>query len=138
MRQVIDESLRLYPPVPVDWRTATKDDTLPSGTFVPAGTRVIYPAFAIHRLPQYWKNPEKFNPDRWETDTIKPYQFVPFHGGPRVCLGQNMAYEEIKVALCSILPRFKFTLANPSEVQYTMSLTIPTKHGVKVWVSDRN
>jgi len=138
MRQVIDESLRLYPPVPLNFRCTIKDDELPSGYKLPAGTRVVYPAYAIHRLSEYWTDPLAFNPDRWETDTIKAFQFVAFHGGPRICLGQNMAYEEIKVALCTLLPQFKFKLVDPSSVRYYVSVTLPTWNGVNVYVTPRN
>eukprot|EP00026_Physarum_polycephalum_P007303 Phypoly_transcript_07362.p1 GENE.Phypoly_transcript_07362~~Phypoly_transcript_07362.p1 ORF type:complete len:509 (+),score=83.21 Phypoly_transcript_07362:77-1603(+) len=165
MKQVIDESLRLYPPIPMDERTPDITETLPSGHVIPAGTLVVYPTYAIHRLPQYWKDPLAFNPDRWETDEIKVQkkkkekknncfpnywegheiektddqanQFVPFHGGPRVCLGQNMAYVEIKVVLCALLPLFKFKLAHPEKVRYILSLSLPTKHGMEMYVVPR-
>lgn len=137
MRYVLDESLRLYPPVPLDLRTTIQEDVLPSGHVLPAGTSTVYPAYIIHRLPQYWSNPSAFNPDRWETDTIKPFQFVAFHGGPRICLGQNMAYEEMKVALCVLLPLFKFTVVDLKSVQYFVSLTLPAKDGVCVNVTPR-
>lgn len=137
MRHVIDESLRLHPPVPVNLRCTIKDDVLPSGYSVPAGSSVSYAPYAIHRLAKYWDNPLVFNPERWETDTIRPFQFIPFHGGPRICLGQNMAYEEVKVALCTLLPHLKFTLVDPSSVKYVMSLTMPTKNGLHVRISPR-
>lgn len=138
MKRVIDEALRMYPPVPLDFRCTIKDDELPSGYKLPAGTKVVYPAYAIHRLPQYWNDPHVFNPDRWENDTVKAFQFVAFHGGPRICLGQNMAYEEIKVALCTLLPHFKFALVDPSSVQYYVSVTLPARNGVHVHVIPRD
>jgi len=136
-RQVIDESLRLYPPVPLDVRINTKPDVLPSGHSIPAGTKVIYPGWIIHRLSQYWNDPLAFQPERWETDTFKPFQFVAFHGGPRVCLGQNLAYEEIKVALCFLLPLFQFRVVAPESVEYSTTLTLPARYGVRVNVSLR-
>jgi len=111
MRQVIDEVLRLYPSVPTDSRFTTEEVVLPgSGYKIPANTTVGYSAYAQHRLPEYFKDPETFNPDRWVTDSVKAFAFVPFHGGPRICLGQNMAYQEMKVALAILLPRFTFKL----------------------------
>jgi len=133
MRQVIDESLRLYPPVPYDERTTVNEDILPSGYVIPANTTVVYSAYAAHRLHDYYKDPTTFNPDRWTTDSIKPFSFVAFHGGPRICLGQNMAYQEVKVAMCTILQRFTFERADNSPVTYKLSLTMPIKNGLKVY-----
>jgi len=137
MKQVIDESLRLYPPVPIDSRQAVNDDILPgTGHHIPAGTVVIYSPYAQHRFPEYFKDPLTFNPDRWVTDNIKPLSFIPFHGGPRICLGQNMAYQEIKVALATILPRFSFKLLEGFKVEYRVTITLPTK-GLPMWVTKR-
>jgi len=137
MKQVIDETLRLYPPVPIDSRHALSDDILPSGHHVKAGTVISYCAYAQHRFEDYFPDPFKFNPDRWETDYIKPFSFVPFHGGPRICPGQIMAYHEIKVAFCTLLPKFKFTLVKDHPVMYAVSLTLPAKYGIKMHVSRR-
>jgi cytochrome P450 len=136
MRHVIDETLRLYPPVPRDSRMAVRDDVLPSGHPIPAGTVITYTAFSQHRLPEYFKDPLTFNPDRWETDNIKPWSFIPFHGGPRICLGQNMAYQEIKVALAVLLPIYKFRLVEGERVTYKLTITLPT-NGLKMWVEKR-
>lgn len=137
MKQVIDESLRLYPPIPMDERTPSTTDTLPSGKVIPAGTLVIYPTYAIHRLAKYWTDPDEFNPDRWVKHKIKAGQFVPFHGGPRVCLGQNMAYVEMKVVLCAVLPLFKFKVVDPSKIRYSLSLSLPATYGMEMHVTAR-
>jgi len=137
MRQVIDESLRLYPPVPVDARAAVNDDILPgTGYHIPAGTVVLYAPYAQHRFPEYFKDPLTFNPDRWVTDYIKPFAFIPFHCGPRICLGQNMAYQEIKIALATILPKFSFKLLEGFQVRYRLAIVMPTK-GLPMWVTKR-
>jgi len=137
MKQVIDETLRLYPPLPLDERSNVKDDVLPSGLRIPTGTMVLYSAYAQHRLAEYFPNPEKFDPDRWATDTIKPYSFVPFHGGPRICLGQNMAYQEIKIALSVLIRRFKFTLVKDFPVKFGQSVTLPARYGMLMNVDFR-
>jgi len=137
MKQVIDETLRLYPSVPRGSRQAVKDDILPSGFPIPAGTDVGYSSYAMHRLPEYFKDPLTFNPDRWVTDTIKPFSFVPFHGGPRICLGQNMAYQEIKVALATVLSKFSFRLVKGHVVMYKVTITLPMKYGLQMWVEKR-
>jgi len=62
---VIQETLRVYPPVPSTSRHAIKDDTLPNGMKLKAGTTLIYSALFLHTNPKYWDNPSKFDPDRW-------------------------------------------------------------------------
>jgi len=132
-KQVIDESLRLYPPTPYNVRATVKEDKLPSGYIIPANTRVAISPFAQHRLAEYFNDPYTFNPDRWVTDPIKAFSYLPFYGGPRICLGQNMAYLEIKVAMCAIIPKFSFKLAeNHPPIDFKVSITFPLRNGLHV------
>jgi len=106
---IIKESLRLYAPVPGVSRNAEKDDILPDGTKILAGTRVRYYTFYVHRSPQYWDEPLEFRPDRWnnQADIIKhSYQYLPFHGGPMSCIGRKMAVLEAKCMLVLLLQNF--------------------------------
>lgn len=90
-------ALRLYPPVPINSRTALVDTILPLGggpdgqspVFVPARTVVSYNVFAMHRREDvYGPDAQEFRPERWET--IRPgWSFLPFNGGPRMCLGRK-------------------------------------------------
>ena len=60
-------------------------------------------------MDKYWPDPERFDPDR-HTTPAKPFTFLPFHGGPRLCLGMDMAYLEAKVALVRLLRRYRFSV----------------------------
>ena len=75
-----------------------EEDTLPGGYVVKRDEEMFYSAYVMHRLPELWPEAEVFNPDRF-IDTPKPYTFVPFHGGPRLCLGMDMAYLEARVCV---------------------------------------
>ncbi|KAI0775658.1 cytochrome P450 [Trametes elegans] len=112
LRAVLNETLRLYPPVPVNIRYAVKDTTLPAKNpgekpiFVPKGMRCIYSVFMMHRRKDLW-GPDalKFDPDRFLDERVKkyltpnPFIFLPFNAGPRICLGQQFAYNEASFML---------------------------------------
>lgn len=91
-------ALRMYPPVPLNVRTALKDTTLPVGgganglspIFITKGTSVIYSVWAMHRRPDIWgQDASKFRPERWEGSNLRGWQYLPFNGGPRICLGRE-------------------------------------------------
>lgn len=90
--------------VPVNIRVALKDTSLPRGSGpdglgpvgVPAGTRIVYSTLVMQRRADlFGADVSAFKPERWENWTPKPWQFVPFNGGPRICLGQQFALTEM-------------------------------------------
>ncbi len=108
-RQVLDETLRLYPPIWVDPRVAIADDVL-AGHPLPAGTVMMPVLFATHRHPEFWPDPERFDPARFAPELAKarhPMAHAPFGGGPRVCLGMAFAYQEMVLAVATIAQHFR-------------------------------
>lgn len=115
LKYVINEALRMYPSVPNNFRVSTKDTTLPRGggsdesspIFVPKGTTVAYSIYATQRTEEYYgKDAEVFRPERWADKNLKPgWAYLPFNGGPRICLGQQFALTEasyVIVRLCQL------------------------------------
>lgn len=104
------ESLRLYPPAWIIGRRAVADDTM--GRFpLPARSFVIASQWVMHRMPRYWPAPLAFLPDRWLPpeqggQTIVPYTYFPFGGGPRTCIGMPFAQQELRLILARILQHF--------------------------------
>ncbi|KAI8886541.1 cytochrome P450 [Backusella circina FSU 941] len=140
---VFFETLRLYPSVPGNRKCAVEDDILPDGTPVPAGTYVAWLPYAEGRSTKIWgQDATEFKPERWlgeqgDLNRFSQGQWPAFHGGPRVCLGQNLATLEALVCVAMILKRYKFTLVPNQDVTYDISLTLPMKNGLKFFVEKR-
>ena len=110
----ITESMRLYPPVPISMHHCKQDDVLPDGTFVGKGWTVNHSVYAMSRLEELWgKDCEEFRPERWlrEDGTfqpVSPFRFPVFHAGPRMCLGKELAYIQMKSIVSCAFERFSF------------------------------
>ncbi len=112
VKQVLNETLRLFPTAPVTVRDILNDVEL-GGVRVPAGTIGIIPFYAIHRHQGFWRNPDRFDPDRFSPDAPeKPsrYQFLPFGAGPRICIGAAFAMIEATILLASFVRGARFEL----------------------------
>jgi len=110
----LNETLRLFPTVPMNSRRSIVDTTLPRGggpagtdpIFVPKGTEVNYSVYAMHRQPSLWgPDCEQFKPERWNTRKTG-FEYLPFNGGPRICLGQQFALTEAGYIIVRMLQRF--------------------------------
>jgi len=109
IRQIIDETLRLYPPAGVISRTAQRNDTL-CGREVRPGDTVMVPIYALGRHQQLWDQPDVFDPDRFkDRKAIDRYAYLPFGDGPRICIGASFAQQEAVIILATLLSRFRFT-----------------------------
>lgn len=135
----LSEAERLYPPVANGPRGTVQPFTL-NGYTVPAGQRVVYSIAASHRLRRVWRDPERFDPDRFapprEEDKKHPYALVGFGGGPRVCIGLNFATVEIKAMAASILTRYDLRAEGEVPRQVYEGTGGPT-NGIRVAVRPR-
>jgi cytochrome P450 len=112
-RDVIAESMRLYPPAWVVGRRAIEDAPLGPWT-VPKGSIVIASQWITHHDPRFWREPEAFRPERWsngETDGLPKFAYFPFGGGTRVCIGEAFAWTELVLVLATIARRWRFEAA---------------------------
>lgn len=134
--RVIDEAMRLYPPIYVIQRTAVEDDEL-GGYRVAAGTDVTISIYAIHHNQAHWENPEGFDPDRFLPERSagrERYAFMPFSGGGRICIGNNFALMEAKVVLAMIAQKFRLDLVTGHPVVPHPMVVLRPKHGLSMYV----
>ncbi|EDW00775.1 probable cytochrome P450 4d14 [Drosophila grimshawi] len=135
---VIKESLRLYPPVPMIGRNLTEDITLDGKRF-PADSNLILLIYHAQRDPEYFPEPEKFNPDRFSPENINNidvFAFAPFSAGPRNCIGQKFAMLEMKSTISKMLRHFELLpLGEP--VKPVMNLILRSTTGVNIGLKPR-
>ncbi|GAB2223669.1 hypothetical protein Drorol1_Dr00004407 [Drosera rotundifolia] len=143
------ETMRLFPPVAWDSKHAARDDVLPDGTKVKKGNRVTYLPYGMGRMETIWGDDWfEFKPDRWFEDSpqgddkvlksVSPYVFPVFQAGPRVCLGKEMAFMQMKYVVTMILKRFEFQPVSLEPAIFVPYLTAQMAGGFKIRVKRRN
>mmetsp|Transcript_70949 Transcript_70949/g.125436 ORF Transcript_70949/g.125436 Transcript_70949/m.125436 type:complete len:505 (+) Transcript_70949:62-1576(+) len=141
LEAVLNETLRLYPSVPVDLKVAEGNDTLPDGTYISKGTMFCYAAYAMGRSEQIWgKDAGEFRPERWLALQApkSPYENPSFHAGPRECLGKRLAMVEMKTVLISVLRNFHLELDMDAEdVLQDVQMTIGMSSGLRCRATPR-
>ncbi|KAK6124828.1 hypothetical protein DH2020_041444 [Rehmannia glutinosa] len=140
----ITEAMRLYPPVPIDTKACNKDDILPDGTFIGKNWFISYLTFAMGRMESVWgKDCCEYKPERWIENGIwkqeSPFKYPVFHAGPRMCLGKDMAFIQMKSIAASVLERFGMDVVMEKGKcpEYLLSLTLRMKGGLPVKVKER-
>ncbi|XP_022082457.1 uncharacterized protein LOC110974856 [Acanthaster planci] len=115
---VISESLRMYPPV-IFLDRLCNDTVNCDGFVIEKGVAVFVPVWSLHRDEEYWKNPTKFDPERFSLEnkaSIKPFTYMPFGLGPRICFGMRFALMEGKMALVRIMQQYRFDVSSETEI----------------------
>jgi cytochrome P450 len=138
------ESMRLYPPVPVNTLRAETDDVLPDGTALQAGWFVAYNSYGMGRMESIWgRDAREYRPERWlnpADGTFRPdspFRFVAFHAGPRLCLGKEMAYIQMKSIVACVLEELDVAVDGAYCPRKVASLTLRMADGLPVTVKPR-
>ncbi|KAI3700311.1 hypothetical protein L2E82_44937 [Cichorium intybus] len=150
LHAALSESMRLFPPVPINSRLTVDDDKLPDGTYVGKGWFADYSAYAMGRMERIWGSDcREFKPERW-LDVNGVYQpsdqfkYPVFHGGFRMCLGKEMAYLQMKSLVVAVMYEFEVEVIGGGgtpekmvEPPYTLSLLLGMKNGLPVRLKQR-
>ena len=126
---VIKETMRLYPPAWSVARTAIGDFEL-EGYRIPGGSNIVMSQWIMHRDPRFFPNPDRFDPDRWDTPACRNlprFAYFPFGGGPRQCIGASFAMTEALLLLATIARRFRLASVDPAPVLPVPGLTLRPK-----------
>ena len=137
-RSVIDESLRLYPPGWMITRRAMRDGAL-GGSRIPKGSYIFLSPYAMHRHPDYWTDPDTFDPSRFgpEGGDIDRHVYFPFLRGQRQCIGDRFALLEMTLLLATFAQQFRFTLEPGHQPELEPSLTLRPRNGMPMRLTAR-
>jgi cytochrome P450 len=136
VREVIEEALRLYPPVGLLARNVRAPDELCGREILPNDT-LFLPVYALHRHQMWWQNPDAFDPDNFAPEKAASrdrYLNLPFGAGPRICVGANFAMMQAHIILATLLSRFRFAPNGPPPVP-AMIMTLRPEGGVRLSVT---
>jgi cytochrome P450 len=137
---VVRESMRLYPPAAGFAREPIEDVRI-GGYDVPRGSIVTVNTYALHRDPRFFDDPERFDPERfsagWE-ERIPRYAFLPFGGGPRVCIGNGFAMMEARLIVATMVQRCHLSLEPGQDIVPMQLVTVRPKHGIRMRVGVRD
>uniref|UniRef100_A0A0G7ZP17 Cytochrome P450 CYP86K4 n=1 Tax=Picea glauca TaxID=3330 RepID=A0A0G7ZP17_PICGL len=143
LHAALSEAMRLYPPVPVSYRQAVRDVFLPDGTHVNKGSKLLYFIYATNRMESVWgKDCREFKPERWmNRDGIcrkeSDFKYPVFNAGPRLCLGRDLAYVNMKSVAAHILLRYRVRVDPDHPVKPNFGPTLFMEHGLKVTLQPR-
>ena len=139
VRELIEESLRVYPSIWSIGRRCTEADEL-GGYQIPIGMNVVVPIFYFHWSERFWKDPQKFDPSRFSPDRRPPPQslvYMPFGAGPRSCIGNHFALQELMIMTILFYRAFRFRLEDQFAVEPDPLITLRPKQGMKMHLSLR-
>jgi len=139
VRQVIDESLRLYPTIWSVGRCCTEAHEL-GGYQIAEGTNVLIPTFHFHWNEDVWENARAFDPDRFSPERRPPADsphYFPFGAGPRGCIGNHFALQELMIMTILLCRHFRYRVEEGFKVEGELLITLRPKYGMRMVVSER-
>jgi cytochrome P450 len=138
-RMVVEESMRIYPPVHTIARQANADDTL-VGRKIPKGSTVMIVPWLLHRHIKFWEDPGRFDPERFSPQRSAArarFSYLPFGGGKRICIGAAFALAEATILLATIAQRYRLQLVPGHRVEPQGLITLRARYGMKMLLSPR-
>jgi len=139
VERVFKEGLRLYPPAWFVGRLVLEDDEI-GGYSIPAGSMVFLSPYVTHHSPRIWKDPERFDPDRFLPENFSKmhrFAYIPFGAGPRQCIGNHFAIMEAQIILASIAQKYRLKLVPGQRIEKDPMITLRPKYGMKMYLENR-
>lgn len=139
LRKVVDEAMRLYPPLPVMLRTPMSDDVV-CGQRIPRKSVVAVIPWVVHRHRKLWHDPDHFDPERFASEAVTArsrYAYLPFSVGPHVCIGATLAMTEILVTFAVLARRFRFRLVPDQRIEPIAWTSLRPGRGIHMTVEKR-
>jgi cytochrome P450 len=139
LRQIIDETLRLYPPAPTMLRSAAAEDVV-CGRRIPRKSIIGVFPWVVHRHRKLWRDPDRFDPERFAPEPVAArsrYAYLPFAIGPHVCIGASLALVEITIAVAVLAQRFRFRLVPGRRIEPLAWTNLHPKGGIRMTVEPR-
>jgi cytochrome P450 len=137
VQRVIDESMRLYPPVYTMFREPRQPVEV-GGYRIPDDASIMISQWAMHRSERYWDEPDVFDPDRWTRDADRPrFTYFPFGAGPRHCIGKHLATLEAKLIVARTAQQHSLEYTREREPELRPTLTMHPRDGMPMRVHDR-
>jgi cytochrome P450 len=139
LRKVVDEAMRLYPPLPVMPRVAAEEDVV-CGRRVPRKSVVVVMPWVVHRHKQLWAEPDVFDPERFEPDQVAArsrYVYLPFSIGPHICIGASLALVEILITVAVLARRFRFRLVPGQNIEPIAWTSLRPGRGIRMTLEPR-
>ncbi|RWR74259.1 alkane hydroxylase MAH1-like protein [Cinnamomum micranthum f. kanehirae] len=143
LHAALHESLRLFPPAPFGYKSVLQPEVLPTGDAVQPGTKILIPLYTMARMESIWgKDCLEFKPERWIAERGKlkfepSYKFMSFNSGPRICLGKEVAFTQMKSVVAGLLFNFHFQVLAGHSVTPTLSIILQMEKGLMVRVKQR-
>jgi len=138
-RKVIEETLRLYPPVWVMARKSLQDDTI-SGYHLPKDSTVLINVYGMHRNSRFWKDADQFDPEHFNptnASTAPPFSYLPFGGGQRLCIGNHFAMMVMQTVISSLVREFEFSVPEGFQPIPNPTITLRAKNGIVLMIKKR-
>jgi cytochrome P450 len=133
--RVLNEVMRLYPPTWLFIREPQVADQLPSGVTMRPGDKLYLCPYTMHRHPQWWRDPDRFDPDRFADEAVRTrprFAYFPFGGGARQCLGEPFARMEVLMILGALLRQFRLHPRERGAVRVRAGIVLEPRHGLRV------
>ena len=134
--RVVEEALRRYPPLYATFRQSVEATEL-GGYRVPPDTVVVVPQYVVHNDPRWFTAPRTFRPERWATWDGPEYAYFPFGGGPRDCVGERFAMQELKLVVATMAQQVTFETASDDPLELAFGTTLRPSDGLDLVVSER-